>query len=580
MITSPNAPDSPLEQDEYAQLHNQWNTMNNTLYPHRHRHNMDLDPSSSSSSSSSSVTDVEREVAPHSIADRPEVDLKAGRKVLDGMKGGLEQRKQWIENTNNREQFLAVMEHIRDEKLLIGAVGLAKTASEQVIRLGLQRDLGAYQGIIDILPKNSALLQTRSLFDAIWPQGSEGVEFGMDLMCVMESHSVRPDRRFFARVWEVYGRASEPVKKCIAMHYWMGYFRKRNPYRGSTLRADGSPYASDPEMDKENGDSGFPGGVGGSTDTQGRKTSKNINTSLTKGSEQNGYATTTPLSRSHIAALGMLRMFGHLGCAVVPYHQHRVPHGEASPDDEDLSGESTHGESLENGKDEEARPGAGEGASYDRRGDGFILGCFLDREIPFVKEQVVHSPSNSKKQVRAYVSGPSCVWLGAVSLKYYTLTLRGRVIAACALDEHVYRDEEELDANCNNSRSNNNTGSDMMGSKQGDESGTNGQGIEGREGAPELSTVGLGLRTWTKRLAEEHPQLGMVDIVFRTVRPTSNSSSSQTASEAKDATLTTALGSMNDPLSYMRRSDDKMTMKSTKTKKKSDSFGNRENPFF
>ena len=228
---------------------------------------------------------------------------------------------------------------------------------------------------------------------------SDGAEFLLELMCKMESCGVRPDKQFYCNVVDVFGRASEPAKKCIAMYYWMGYFKDKNPYQSSLLRRDAGTGDILHRYSPPHGDGPVQG--------PGRSTAENAETAADLEvvlSHQSASA----LSKEHIGALALLRMMSHLGGFVVPY-----------PGPESLSGTGQR---------------------------GFILGSHVgeDHDSRIRLRQVLKQSELNRDRPRAYISGPSSLWLGEVCQRYYSLSvLGGECIAVCVLDEDVYSKDRQ-----------------------------------------------------------------------------------------------------------------------------------------
>ena len=124
--------------------------------------------------------------------------------------------------------FKAVDVYVDRNKKRHGHMEFIVTALKFIEPYGLSKDLGVYNKLLDVFPKDKFV--NRSLFDAIWPKQHPQMNLALDILTKMEWQGVIPDEETHDLLFTVFGRASFPLKKLYRMWFWFETLKDINPY--------------------------------------------------------------------------------------------------------------------------------------------------------------------------------------------------------------------------------------------------------------------------------------------------------------------------------------------------------------
>ncbi len=134
-----------------------------------------------------------------------------------------------LQNKRNKEGFIEVVHNFRrKDKRSRGHLGFIYTGIKYIHEFGLQKNLDAYNELLDVFPKDKFV--NRTLLDALWPKPHPQIDCALELLTLMEDNYVRPDNLTYTILMEVFGRASIPVQKAQRMAFWFDKYKDINPY--------------------------------------------------------------------------------------------------------------------------------------------------------------------------------------------------------------------------------------------------------------------------------------------------------------------------------------------------------------
>ncbi|EDO47956.1 predicted protein [Nematostella vectensis] len=119
-----------------------------------------------------------------------------------------------------RDNFIEILESFsRHDRNRRGHMELLKTAMNYMDIYGLEKDLLAYNAMLDVFPRGR--FQNRTLFDAVWPKKHPQVDLALEILTKMEENVIKPSIETYDICEEIFGKASQPVQKVRRLAYWL-----------------------------------------------------------------------------------------------------------------------------------------------------------------------------------------------------------------------------------------------------------------------------------------------------------------------------------------------------------------------
>lgn len=109
-----------------------------------------------------------------------------------------------------------------------GHVDFIYLALRKMRDYGVQRDLAAYNLLLDVFPKE--VFRPRNIFQRLFAHYPRQQECGLALLEQMEFHGVMPDRQTEFLLMQIFGRGSYPMLKLLRMRLWLTRFKHINPF--------------------------------------------------------------------------------------------------------------------------------------------------------------------------------------------------------------------------------------------------------------------------------------------------------------------------------------------------------------
>eukprot|EP00794_Sanderia_malayensis_P009362 gene9362-10349_t len=134
-----------------------------------------------------------------------------------------------LQNNKGKEGFVEIIHGFRrKDKRVRGHLSFIYTAIKYLEPFGLEKDLDAYNEILDVFPKDKFV--NRTLLDALWPKPHPQIDCAIEVLTLMEDNYCRPDDLTYTILLEVFGRASLPVQKAQRIAFWFDKYKDINPY--------------------------------------------------------------------------------------------------------------------------------------------------------------------------------------------------------------------------------------------------------------------------------------------------------------------------------------------------------------
>ena len=131
-----------------------------------------------------------------------------------------------------REQFyLAIDKYLEKEKYRRNHVQFILAAARRMNEFGLNKDLEAYNKLIDVFPRGKFL--PRRMIEAFWPISRPQMELCLEILTKMEENGVRPSQLTYNIVKAVFGRTF-PLSKCKMMMNLFDEYEDIDPYEIKT----------------------------------------------------------------------------------------------------------------------------------------------------------------------------------------------------------------------------------------------------------------------------------------------------------------------------------------------------------
>ena len=109
-----------------------------------------------------------------------------------------------------------------------GHMEFLKTATEYMEQFNVEKDLTAYNKLLDVFPRGR--FKNRTLFDAIWAKQHPQSELALEILTKMEENVLKPSIDTHDILLEVFGHASQPVQKCRRLAYWLTKLEEMFPH--------------------------------------------------------------------------------------------------------------------------------------------------------------------------------------------------------------------------------------------------------------------------------------------------------------------------------------------------------------
>ncbi|EGD78949.1 hypothetical protein PTSG_01922 [Salpingoeca rosetta] len=161
----------------------------------------------------------------------PEVEARV-RDVLGGT--STRELAQVVQLAQDEEQLFSIVDVIVQNQPARGHVKFINAVLNRMDELNADVEVHFYNRLLEVFPVTNTY-KTKSLLDAVWPRPSLQVDAALKVLNRMENEGVMPNGHTFHSLMEVFGRASQPIKKVRSMGYWMRYFMDSNPFSISML---------------------------------------------------------------------------------------------------------------------------------------------------------------------------------------------------------------------------------------------------------------------------------------------------------------------------------------------------------
>lgn len=132
-----------------------------------------------------------------------------------------------------QEQFaFALEEFIRREKYRKGHVAFIRVAMQRMQEFNLEKDLVAYNRLIDIFPRGR--FAPKSMLDAFWPRSTPQLELCLEILTKMEENGVIPNKETQDIVKAVFGTGSLVMHKLTRIVHFFNKYKDMDPYEVHT----------------------------------------------------------------------------------------------------------------------------------------------------------------------------------------------------------------------------------------------------------------------------------------------------------------------------------------------------------
>jgi len=132
----------------------------------------------------------------------------------------------------HREQFyLAIDKYLEKEKYRRNHVQFILAAARRMNEFGLNKDLEAYNKLINVFPRGKFL--PRRMIEAFWPISRPQMELCLEILTKMEENGVRPNQLTYNIIKAVFGRTF-PLSKCKMMMNLFDKYEDIDPYEIKT----------------------------------------------------------------------------------------------------------------------------------------------------------------------------------------------------------------------------------------------------------------------------------------------------------------------------------------------------------
>ena len=131
----------------------------------------------------------------------------------------------------SKDSFFDVIDNfLAKDRTRRGHMEFLKTAMAYMEEFGLEKDVEAYNRLLDVFPRGRYV--NRTLFDAIWAKKHPQAELALEILTEMEDHWLLPNENTYDVLYEIFGHASQPLQKCRRMIYWYHKLEEMfpNPY--------------------------------------------------------------------------------------------------------------------------------------------------------------------------------------------------------------------------------------------------------------------------------------------------------------------------------------------------------------
>ncbi|XP_048198229.1 evolutionarily conserved signaling intermediate in Toll pathway, mitochondrial [Perognathus longimembris pacificus] len=109
-----------------------------------------------------------------------------------------------------------------------GLVDFIYLALRKMPEFGVQRDLAAYNQLLDVFPKE--VFRPRNIFQHIFVHYPRQQECGLAVLEQMERFGVMPNKETEFLLIQIFGRKSYPMLKYLRMRLWLTRFQHVNPF--------------------------------------------------------------------------------------------------------------------------------------------------------------------------------------------------------------------------------------------------------------------------------------------------------------------------------------------------------------
>lgn len=131
--------------------------------------------------------------------------------------------------SKEKEAYLDIIRQYKsNNELRRGHVEFIQVALKYMDEFGVNRDLGVYKVLLDVLPKGKFI--PTNIFQTMIMHYPKQQYIAIDLLCKMEKNSVMPDVEMQDMLLNIFGKHGAPLKKFWRMIYWMPKFANLNPW--------------------------------------------------------------------------------------------------------------------------------------------------------------------------------------------------------------------------------------------------------------------------------------------------------------------------------------------------------------
>ena len=131
----------------------------------------------------------------------------------------------------SQESFFDVIDtFLAKDRTRRGHMEFLKTAMTYMEEFGLEKDVEAYNRLLDVFPRGR--FDNKTLFDAIWAKKHPQAELALEILTQMEDYWLLPNLDTYDILYDIFGHASQPLQKCRRMIYWYHKLEEMfpNPY--------------------------------------------------------------------------------------------------------------------------------------------------------------------------------------------------------------------------------------------------------------------------------------------------------------------------------------------------------------
>ncbi|XP_070159546.1 evolutionarily conserved signaling intermediate in Toll pathway, mitochondrial [Polyergus mexicanus] len=131
--------------------------------------------------------------------------------------------------SKGKETYLEILRQYKhNNDLRRGHVEFIQVALKYMDEFGVNRDLGVYKTLLDVLPKGKFI--PTNFFQTMVTHYPKQQYVAIDLLCKMEKNCVIPDVEMQDMLLNIFGKHGDPLKKFWRMMYWMPKFANLNPW--------------------------------------------------------------------------------------------------------------------------------------------------------------------------------------------------------------------------------------------------------------------------------------------------------------------------------------------------------------